>query len=337
MGFTTNYVRNLVSLALGREPVRPLLASYYLTHRCTLRCVYCSDGSGRPFKVDPAQELSTADAKRLIAILARSTDTLDFTGGEPLMRDDLEELLAFARQERARTVLNTKGLELLDRPNVLKHCDVLVLSLDAMDTRALAEIIGAGEAEARRIHEAVRYAVEHRGVTGTRVVLSAVAIPGYLNETRKVLEFAMERKLGFQPSPCIDGTTVRAGLKSSEEYRELVSEMLALKRAHAAIFGIRRYLEGIRNVEPFRCHPLLMPTIRPDGRLYYPCLESGRASVSVLEAGSYPAALEAAARGHDIPRCHERCHIFCHMGLSLLQRHPAAALGELKLWRSQPC
>jgi MoaA/NifB/PqqE/SkfB family radical SAM enzyme len=337
MGFTANYACNLASLALGREPVRPLLASYYVTHRCTLNCIYCSDGSGRPFKVDPAEELSTADAKRLLFLLARATDTLDFTGGEPLMRDDLEELLAFAREQGARTVLNTKGLGLIDRPNIMKHCDVLVISLDAMDTKALAEIIGADESEARGIHEVVQYAIAHRSVTGARVVLSAVAMPGYLKETRKVLDFAMERKLGFQPSPCIDGTVVRAGLKSSEEYRKLVSEMIARKRAGGIVFGTRRYLEGIRNMEPFRCHPLLMPTIRPDGRLYYPCLESGQASVSVLEAGSYPAALDAARRAHDIPRCRERCHIFCHMGLSLLQRHPAAALRELKLWRSQRC
>jgi len=333
MGFVANYVRNLASVAVGREPVRPLLVSFYVTHRCTLNCVYCSDGAGKPFKVDPAEELSTAEAKRLIAVLARETDTLDVTGGEPMVRDDLEALLAFAREQGMRTVLNTKGIGLPDRPELMRHCDVLVLSLDAVDPGALAEIIGADENTAGRVVDAVRFAIRHRDTTRTKVVLSAVAMPGYLNETRRVLDFAMARKVGFQPSPCIDGTVIRAGLRSSDEYRELVSEMLARKRAGGTVFGTRRYLEGIRDVEPFRCHPLLMPTIRPDGRLYYPCLESGRASVSVLEAGSYRAALEAAGNGHDIPRCRERCHIFCHMGLSLLQRHPLDALGELKHWR----
>ncbi len=337
MGFVGNYIRNLAAVCMGGQPTRPLLFSYYVTHRCRLKCVYCSDGAGQPFRTDPSSELTTAEAKRLIAILARETDTLDFTGGEPLVREDLEELLAFARERGVRTVLNTKGLGITDRPEIMKHCNVLVISLDAMDTKALAEIIGTDEGEARQVHEAVQYAIEHRNVSGTKVVLSTVAMPGYLEQMRRVLDFAMQWQLGFQPSPCVDGTVVRAGLTSSDEYRELVNEMLACKRTGGIVPGVRSYLEGIRNVGPFRCHPLLMPTIRPDGRLYYPCLESGQASESVLEAGSYPAALQAARKGHDIPRCRERCHIFCHMGLSLLQRHPLAALGELKLWRSLTC
>jgi hypothetical protein len=73
--------------------------------------------------------------------------------------------------------------------------------------------------------------------------------------------------------------------------------------------------------------------IRPDGRLYYPCLESLQAEIGLLEAGSYDAALEAArARHGEIPPCRDCCHLFCHMALSLLQRHPLAALREARAW-----
>ena len=46
MGFVLNYMRNMASVALGREPTRPLLFSYYVTHRCELNCRYCCDGDG---------------------------------------------------------------------------------------------------------------------------------------------------------------------------------------------------------------------------------------------------------------------------------------------------
>ncbi len=74
--------------------------------------------------------------------------------------------------------------------------------------------------------------------------------------------------------------------------------------------------------------------------MYYPCLESKQAEIDVLEHGSYRDALAAAQRRFGrLPECRDCCHIFCHMALSLLQRHPIAALGEMRhlceggLWR----
>jgi hypothetical protein len=74
-----------------------------------------------------------------------------------------------------------------------------------------------------------------------------------------------------------------------------------------------------------------MPVVRPDGKMYYPCLESKACEVSLLEAGSYRAALgEVRRRRGEVPECRDCCHLFCHMAISLFQRHPLAALGELK-------
>ncbi len=71
MGFLANYIRNVASIAAFRQPRRPLLFSYYVTHRCSLACRYCSDGQGRPFKDDVVDELPTEQAKKLIDLLSR--------------------------------------------------------------------------------------------------------------------------------------------------------------------------------------------------------------------------------------------------------------------------
>lgn len=90
------------------------------------------------------------------------------------------------------------------------------------------------------------------------------------------------------------------------------------------------YPSGIRWLKRYRCRARLWLA----GRMYYPCLESKRAEVSVLEAGDYGAALrEVRRRAGGIPACRDCCHLFCHMGLSLFQRHPLAAIGECKHWR----
>jgi len=334
MGFVSNYMRNVASVALGREPVQPLLFSYYVTHRCELNCRYCCDGEGKRFREDPIPELTTAEARRLISILREASDTLDITGGEPMLREDLEALLAHARQIGFRTVLNTKGIGISERPDLMRLSSVLVLSLDSINTDPLSDVIGRPRHVAERVIEALHFAIAKREETGTKLVLSAVATPTNLEEVSKVLRFALNRSIVFHVSPEIVGTVVNPGLRRNPDYDLLIAEVIRAKKGHRGILGVPCYLERIRDFGPFRCHPLLMPTIRPDGRMYYPCLESKRAEIDLLETGNYRRALNAAReRGGDLPQCQDCCHVFCHMAISLYQRHPLSALGELKHWR----
>jgi len=337
MGFVSNYTRNLFSLAAGQEPVRPLLFSFYVTHRCNLACCYCCDGDGKRFKQDPVDELSTPQTRKLLSALREVADTLDVTGGEPMLRDDLEGILAYARRIGFRTVLNTKGVGLQERPDILRFTSVLVLSLDTLDAEELAALMGRPIRIARRVLDALHFALGKAPETRTRVVLSSVATPDNLDAVSRVLRFAAANALGFHLSPEIVGTRVNPRLRGNQQYQALIEEVLAAKNQHVGVLGIRQYLDGIGAFARFRCHPLLMPVIRPDGRLYYPCLEAKRAEISILEAGSYWAAVDAARRRYgELPKCDDCCHIFCHMALSLLQRHPLSALAELRHLRGNP-
>lgn len=338
MGFLANYVRNLTSIAARRQPRRPLLFSYYVTHRCALACAYCSDGQGRPFKEDVVDELPTDQAVKLISRLRRSCDTLDITGGEPLLRGDLEELLTHARQIGFRTVLNTKGMGLPERPEVMRLSDVLVLSVDSLDVDRLTGIIGGSVGTAQGIIASLHWAMENRHRYNTQVVLSVVAMPDNLDDVSEVLQLAVRRKLGFQLSPQIVGTAVHPGLQGNARFGALLDEVIAAKAGGAGVLGVARYLRGVRDGRPYTCHPLLMPTIRPDGMVNLPCLERPMERVDLSTADRYEQLLTANGIARASTRhCREDCQLFCHMALSLLQRHPLAALGELRAWRSLSC
>jgi MoaA/NifB/PqqE/SkfB family radical SAM enzyme len=334
VGFVGNYLLNMGALGLGREPIKPLMFSYYITHRCNLNCRYCSDGDGKRFKEDPIPELDTKEVKRLLAILRTAGDTLDITGGEPLVRDDLEEILAEAAARGFRSVLNTKGIGLEERPDILKYSSVLVVSIDSLDVEGLTTLIGRPRDAAERILAALDHVLTNAKNSDTKFVLSAVATPDNMVEVSKVLDFAMRNSLGFQLSPEIVGTSVNPLLRDNEEYRRLVDRVIGIKKRRRGILGVPEYLVGIRDFGAFRCHPLLMPVIRPDGRLYYPCLEWKQAEIQLLDRKSYQEALHAAqARFGGLPKCSNCCHIFCHMALSLLQTHPISALKELRHWQ----
>ncbi|HEU4681986.1 MAG TPA: pyrroloquinoline quinone biosynthesis protein PqqE [Gemmatimonadales bacterium] len=81
-----------------------------LTHRCPLHCPYCSN----PLELIRAEsELPTDDWKRVFS-QARELGVLQLglSGGEPLLRKDLEELAAHARAEGLYSTLVTSGLGL---------------------------------------------------------------------------------------------------------------------------------------------------------------------------------------------------------------------------------
>jgi 12,18-didecarboxysiroheme deacetylase len=82
------------------------------TKACNLHCMHCYYTARA--QADP-NELSTAEAKAMIDDLAAfGVPVLLFSGGEPLLRDDLYELGAYATGRGLRTVISTNGT-LIDR------------------------------------------------------------------------------------------------------------------------------------------------------------------------------------------------------------------------------
>jgi 12,18-didecarboxysiroheme deacetylase len=82
------------------------------TKACNLRCIHCYYTARA--QADP-NEMSTSEAKTMIDDLAAfGAPVLLFSGGEPLMRDDLYELGAYAVARGLRTVISTNGT-LIDR------------------------------------------------------------------------------------------------------------------------------------------------------------------------------------------------------------------------------
>lgn len=92
----------------------PNLISWNLTRRCNLSCGHCYlDAVQR--KSDCGDELSTAEALRVVAEIAELAPgaMLVLTGGEPLLRRDLDDVVAAAAQAGLMPVIGTNGL-LLD-------------------------------------------------------------------------------------------------------------------------------------------------------------------------------------------------------------------------------
>src|SRR5262249_20957266 len=89
---------------------RPYTLVAELTYRCPLRCVYCSN------PLDYGRHRDELDTAAWLRILGEAEELgvvqLNLTGGEPLVRDDLEVLIAEARRLDLYTNLITSGIPL---------------------------------------------------------------------------------------------------------------------------------------------------------------------------------------------------------------------------------
>lgn len=85
---------------------RPIVV-WNITSRCNLKCVHCYNDSGANVE---SNEPTTDEAKAVLNDLAEyGVPSVLFSGGEPLTRKDLFELIAYARDGGLRAVISTNG------------------------------------------------------------------------------------------------------------------------------------------------------------------------------------------------------------------------------------
>jgi len=130
----------------------PLALIAELTHRCPLHCVYCSN----PLELNARTNELCTEAWRKVFIQAAELGVLqaDFTGGEPLARPDIVELVSAARAAGLYVNLITSGLP-LDQARLEKllaaGLDHFQLSFQGARPEIASEISGT-TSHAQKLH-----------------------------------------------------------------------------------------------------------------------------------------------------------------------------------------
>ncbi|WP_248518260.1 GTP 3',8-cyclase MoaA [Salinarchaeum laminariae] len=134
-----------------------------LTDRCNFDCVYChNEGLGDVRgPMEPTDDELTADeVVRFLEVASEfDVEAVKFTGGEPLLRADLEEIVRRTPESMAVS-LTTNGTMLPDRAADLAGAGVerVNVSQDAIDPDAFAEVTNSGAYD--RVIDGVEAALE---------------------------------------------------------------------------------------------------------------------------------------------------------------------------------
>src|SRR5437660_7111992 len=138
---------------------RPYALLAEITYRCPLHCPYCSS----PTQLRNDQELPANEWTRVIReAAALGVLQIGFSGGEPLARRDLAELVRAAREANLYTNLITSGIGLDDdRVGALHDAglDSVQLSFQSDETGLADEIAGA-RAHQRKLNVAAKIRAE---------------------------------------------------------------------------------------------------------------------------------------------------------------------------------
>lgn len=117
---------------------RPFIAIWEVTQACDLACVHCR-ASAQPDR--HPMELSTAEGKGLIdQIAAMDVPVFVLTGGDPIKRPDLFELIGHARARGVRVSLTPSATPKLTRDVIVRLKEAglarLAVSLDGADAES---------------------------------------------------------------------------------------------------------------------------------------------------------------------------------------------------------
>jgi MoaA/NifB/PqqE/SkfB family radical SAM enzyme len=103
----------------------PLLVSWSITERCNLSCQYCHAGHTQSPELPTGQVMNIIDSLKDLG-----TRLIKFTGGEPLLREDMVDIMNHAHSRGLAVILSTNGVLFQEKINKISKLDGVSLSLD---------------------------------------------------------------------------------------------------------------------------------------------------------------------------------------------------------------
>jgi radical SAM protein with 4Fe4S-binding SPASM domain len=106
---------------------KPERVGWEITRLCNLTCPHCYSAATKR----PMNELNTAESLEIIKSMKElGVESIGWTGGEPLLREDLEELIAYAAKLGIKSAITTNGVMLDEkRAKSLKKVGVKVMQI----------------------------------------------------------------------------------------------------------------------------------------------------------------------------------------------------------------
>lgn len=230
----------------------PLSVTFISTYRCNFTCDYCDVWRFREKEMTTKEVFSMIDEFKSMGMRRFS-----FNGGEPLLRDDLGELISYCRRKGVFTTMFSNGSLVAKNTEKLKDLDILVISLDGPE----------------EVHDRQRMDGSHGKVIEGIRAAKAAGLNVWTNTviTKENVDYlpdlvAGAKKLGvrmiFQPvleySHSSEGSRIKGLTFENKTYTDTIVKLKELKRNGAPIVHSLEYLDYIKvpvwSINKRRCY-----------------------------------------------------------------------------------
>ena len=200
-----------------------------LTPRCNLKCIYCHHEG----EIDPQREIPAEmaiNAARAAADLG--VRSLKFTGGEPLLRQDLESLISQMPQELDIS-LTTNGIFLAEQAQDLAEAglDRLNISLDSLKPGTYRAITGGRKGDLERVLAGIDAA---KGAGLEPIKLNVVVLKKNEPQIPDLIEFSRQKGMILQLIELLDlrGLGISGDIERIERGLQEWADRITMREMH---------------------------------------------------------------------------------------------------------
>lgn len=298
----------------------PILCNYYLTYRCNAKCGFCDIWERPSGYVDmETYRHNLQDLKKL------GVKVIDFTGGEPLLHQELPQFLTLAKEMGFITTVTTNGLLYpKNAPKLSGLIDMLHFSLDSADEQEHNKMRGV--ACYSMVMESIRIAQS----LGERPDIIFTVFGHNIEQIEKVYkDIILPNNLVLILNPAFEYNDLGVDENLSEQALDQLTWWGKQKNVYLndAFIALRK--DGGNHVDRPVCKAgSASIAISPDNKLITPCYHLGEEEIPIennlYELYRGEKAQQSIALEGRLPAC-EGCTINCYM-------QPSFAVEMNKYW-----
>ena len=297
--------RGLLSNVLGVRA--PLFCGHKLTYNCNLRCKMC------PFWKRTNRDLSIDKEKAILRqIYDAGVCAIAFEGGEPLLRKDLNEILAFSRSLPLQTSLVTNGTLLESKIDEISQYinGAIYVSLDGLE----------------KTHDAIRgvrgcFKKTLQGITAASKKVSVIINTTIMNENIHEIEDLVKLAKGLNVKISVaiahEYYETDASTPDRLKIREITGKLVELKNNGFPLINSIAYFGVIAKEKKWTCKPWSTINVSPEGYLVLPCYVRNEYAKTI---SVFDTSIKKAISGFDwkdTKNC-QACTLHCYVEPSLV-------------------
>ncbi|MEM2168067.1 MAG: radical SAM protein [Candidatus Bathyarchaeia archaeon] len=225
-------------------------AQWFLTRKCNYRCRGCTVWMNQD-----SEELSTKDVKRGLDIL-RDIGVLEivFSGGNPLLRDDIGEILEYSSKYFITTIYDNGSIA-ANKVEELRCVDFVAISLDTLDEKKNDYLKGLSGSW-RRAMETIE-ALKREGINvGVSPTISQINLYEIIDFTkyftkRNIPVWYCLYTYDYQPDKGVFSVGRRSDEHEITDMKTLANvcdELMEMKKSNKYIYITRKTLEAVKQL-----------------------------------------------------------------------------------------